>query len=64
MIYAPVTGQIKDGIFEIYVDRMLLQTFNNVHKANSTSTAFRTFRAVSLKNKCVISNIKIYNINL
>lgn len=51
----------KGGMFEIYVDDLYLQTFNNAHTPESFSKAFTSFGAISCRNKCTLSNIKVYH---
>lgn len=50
----------KCGKFEVYVDDKYLQTFNNAHTPESTSTPFVAFGAISTRSECKLTNVKIY----
>ena len=54
----------RDGMFEIYVDNMYLQTFNNAHTPGSISKPFEGVGAVSVRGSCELSDLNIYNMNI
>ena len=55
---------IKDGMFEVYVNNLYLQTFNNAHTPENISKPFLKFGAISARNECTLSDIKIHNMNI
>ena len=52
------------GMFEIYVDGRYLQTFNNAYERDMTSQAFKAFAALSLRRRCVVENIEIFEMDI
>ena len=54
---------VQNGLFEIYVDDIYLQTFNNAHFAGSVAKPFTAIRAMACRKQCILSNIKIYEMN-
>lgn len=54
----------KNGMFEVYVDDVYLQTFNSAHCPDSVSVPFRSCGAISLRKGCTISDLRIYQLNL
>ncbi|MBE7044755.1 MAG: hypothetical protein E7397_04445 [Ruminococcaceae bacterium] len=51
----------KNGLFELYVNDLYLQTFNNAHMPESLANAFLYFGAASVRNSCTLSNLRIYD---
>ena len=55
---------VNDGLFEIYVDDVYLQTFNNARLPQSTAKPFSHLSLVSLSGDAKLSNLEIYEMNL
>lgn len=52
------------GMFEIYVNDIYLQTYNNAHRPEDTSTGFKHFGVIACRNNTNLSDIKIYNMQI
>ena len=48
------------GLFEIYVDDLYLQTFNNAHFPESLSTPFEKLSLISVCGNAEITDLKVY----
>ena len=54
----------KNGMFEIYVNGLYLQTFNNAHTPEQSSHPILGFGAVSQRRQTRLSNISVYQLKL
>lgn len=54
----------NNGLFEIYVDNLYLQTFNNAHFKGDRSRAFNFISAAASRKECSIADIKIYGMTI
>lgn len=54
----------RNGMFEIYVNDLYLQTFNNAHTSGQLSSPIIGFGAVSQRRRTMLSNITVYQLKL
>jgi len=55
---------IKNGVFEIYVNDRYLQTLNTTHFKDIEGESIRGIGCISSRRKCVLSDIKIYEMHI
>ena len=54
----------KDGMFEVYVNNIYLQTFNSAHFKEDISRPFKFISSISVRKGCTLTNVEVSNLNL